>query len=121
MDEKILKLSNELKETLLNDSRIVELVLAEKEMENNIEAEKLSYHKDLAASEYSDMIRIFGRESKEALSAQKKLYKVKKELDSLPVVRKYLEKYKEVRTLYSDINTTLFNDFVFDICKGHHK
>lgn len=121
MDEKILKLSNELKETLLHDSRVVELVAIEKEMENDVEAEKLSYQMDRAASEYSDMIKIFGRDSKEALSSQKKLYEVKKKLDSLPVVRKYLEKYKEVRTLYVDINAVLFDDFVFDICKEHHK
>ncbi|MEA5061246.1 MAG: YlbF family regulator [Erysipelotrichaceae bacterium] len=121
MDEKILKLTVELKEELLNDQRIIELIKAEKAMEDDIEAEKLSYQKDLAASEYSDMIKIFGRESDEALRAQKKLYEVKKKLDSLPVVRNYLEKYKEVRNLYSDINKVLFDEFVFDICKGHRK
>lgn len=121
MDEKLFELSTKLKTAIQNDSRVEALNLAEKEMENDKSARILSYKMDCAVNEYSEMIRIFGQDSKEAKKAQKILYEAKKELEQLPSVRLYLSKYKDVRVLYEEINKTLFDDFKFEICKDHSK
>lgn len=121
MDEKLFELSTKLKNAIQNDSRIVVLNLAEAEMENDNDAKILSYKMDCAVSDYNEMIRLFGLNSKETRRAQKVLYEAKKQLEELPSVRLYLEKYKDVRSLYEEINKTLFNDFNFVVCKDHSK
>lgn len=121
MDEKLFELSTKLKNAIQNDSRIVVLNLAEAEMENDNDAKILSYKMDCAVNDYNEMIRLFGLNSKETRRAQKVLYEAKKQLEELPSVRLYLEKYKDVRSLYEEINKTLFNDFNFVVCKDHSK
>lgn len=121
MEEKLLNLSLKLKNALKDDLRIIELLQAEKEMEEDDEAKILSYKKDCAADEYNDMLRLFPKDSLEVKTAQMKLHETKKKLEELPCVRKYLEKFKEVRKLYDEINSALFQDFQFDFCKDHRK
>lgn len=121
MDEKLFELSTKLKDAIQNDSRIEVLNLAENEMENDNNARILSYKMDCAVGDYNEMIRLFGLDSKEAKSAQKNLYEAKKELEQLPSVRLYFNKYKDVRILYEAINKILFDDFRFEICKDHSK
>ena len=109
MDEKIYSLTLELKESLKNHPSLVLLNSLEKEMEENEEVMKLSYRKDQANDKYNDMVKYYGENSLEASNALKELHVAKKELDSHPLVRKYLKAYQEVRELYQEINHLLFD------------
>ena len=107
--EKIYILCDKLSEELKNDKRVIDLTNKEKLMEENEEAMKLSYNKDIKESLYNDALRHYSKDSKEVKKAQKELFLAKKELESLPVVKDYLKAYKKVRELYGEINSILFS------------
>lgn len=111
MDEKIYLLVEELKATLDGDERIIHLNKIEKEMNENEEVILLSYKKDLAASSYSDLLKIYNEENEQVIIARKKLLEAKNNLDNHPVVREYLKSFQEVRTLLYEVNNILFDDF----------
>ena len=100
---------NELKELLDHDERIKKLLEAEAKMNVSQEVQLLSYKKDVASSEYSDILNHFDRESETAYKYQKKLYEAKKALDEHPLVKEYMSCYIVVRDLYNEINSVLFS------------
>ena len=116
MEKDIYQLATTLKERLSNDERIKKLEALEEEMNNDKTVMSLAYAKDVASSEYSDILNHFSSDSETAKKYQTKLYEAKKSLDEHPLVREYLKAYKEVRELYSEINAILFNDLSADLC-----
>ena len=109
MVSNIYLLAGELKDLLDNDERIIRLNKLENELNNNEEVMALSYQKDLAVSNYSDTLNHFSESSEEVKMAQRNLHEKKLALDTHPLVREYLDAYKEVRDLYIQMNALLFD------------
>ena len=109
MAKDIYEIAYELKELLMQDERIKRLNILEEKMNKDDEVIALAYQKDLAISNYSDTLNHFKEDSKEAKAAQKELYEKKLALDTHPLVREYLDAYKEVRDLYIQMNALLFD------------
>lgn len=116
MEENIYLKAEKLKELLNQDERVIRLNELEKKMNENEEVMALAYQKDVAATNYSDVLNHFSDDSKEAKEALKKLHETKLKLDSHPLVREYLSSYKEVRELYEEINSILFSNFNSNLC-----
>ena len=108
MSKDIYNLAYELKDLLSNDQRVKTLNELENKMNNDHEVISLAYQKDLACSNYSDILNHYARDSKEAKDAQKELHQKKLALDNNQIVRSYLKSYTEVRDLYNEINAILF-------------
>ena len=106
----IYSLSYELKDMLSQDERAILLNKLEEEMNANEEVMKLAYQKDIAVSNYSDVLNHFDENSEEAKKAHHEMFLAKVALDNHPLVRKYLDAYKEVRELYFEINDILFSN-----------
>lgn len=109
MNKDIYLLSSELKQLLNADERLIFLNQLEKEMNANQEVMLLAYQKDMAISEYSDLLNHFSLEEEIVKKAQHQLYEKKKALDEHPLVRRYLLVYSQVRDLYLEISDILFN------------
>lgn len=105
----------ELKSLIENDERVIKLKEAEIKMNNSEEVQLLSYKKDLAASDYSDILNHFSRESETSKKYQKVLYENKKKLDEHPLVKEYMYWYIKVRDLYNEINEILFSHLEEDL------
>ena len=116
MDNHIYELSLDLKKSLDNDPRIIKLNELEKKMNEDKEVIALAYAKDVASSEYSDILNHYSQDSETAKKYQKKLYAAKKALDEHPLVKEYLKAYVEVRNLYSEINAIVFKDLNPELC-----
>ena len=108
MAKDIYETAYELKDLLSQDERIKRLNELEQKMNNDNEVIALVYQKDLAVSHYSDTLNHFPEDSEEVKKAQKELYEKKLALDTHPLVREYLDAYKEVRDLYIQMNALLF-------------
>lgn len=108
MDD-IYSLSYELKDLLTNDPRIIRLNELEKKMNASEEVMALAYQKDVSATEYSDALNHFAKDSEEVKKAQHNLHTKKEALDNHPLVRDYLKAYSEVRDLYFELNDILFS------------
>ena len=100
----------ELKDLINQDIRIKNLLEAEAKMNASEEVQLLSYKKDIATSEYSDILNHYDRDSETAIKYQKKLYEAKKALDEHPLVKEYMKCYIIVRDLYNEINSVLFSN-----------
>ena len=109
MAKDIYQIAYELKDSLSQDERVKRLNVLEGKMNNNDEVIALAYQKDLAASAYSDALNHFSDDAKEVIEARKELHEKKLALDTHPLVREYLDAYKEVRDLYIQINGLLFD------------
>ena len=109
MSKDIYTIAYELKELLANDERIIHLNQAEEKMNNNDEVISLAYQKDMACVSYSDALNHFSENDQASKDAQKELHQKKLNLDNHPVVREYLDAYKEVRDLYFALNDILFS------------
>ena len=109
MAKDIYETAYELKDLLSQDERIKRLNELEQKMNNDNEVIALAYQKDLAVSHYSDTLNHFPEGSEEVKKAQKELYEKKLALDTHPLVREYLDAYKEVRDLYIQMNALLFD------------
>lgn len=116
--ETYLSLMN-LKDELKNDSRIINLLKLEKDMEEDDEVILLTYKKDKANDVYNDMLRLFKEDSIEVKTARESLHIAKKNLEEHPKVRSYLKVYQEVRMLLDEVNDILFSDFTVKLC--NHK
>ena len=121
MDENIYSLTIKLKDSLNNHPSIILLNEIEKEMENNEEVMRLSFLKDQANDKYNDMVKYFSENSKEASNALKELHQAKLNLDNHPLVKKYLKAYQDVRLLYQEINSLLFDITKEDNCPKENK
>ena len=111
MDEHIYDLVNKLKTVLDNDERIIALNKIENEMNKNEEVMLLSYQKDLASNEYSDLLKIYDENSDQVLASRKRLLAAKMRLESHPVVKEYMKAFSEVRLLLFEVNKILFDDY----------
>ena len=109
MAKDIYNLAYELRDLLENDERIKRLNELETKMNNDQEVITLAYQKDVAASNYSNTLNHYAEDSTEVKNAQKELYNKKLALDTHPLVREYLDAYKEVRDLYIEMNALLFD------------
>ena len=109
MAKDIYEAAYELKDLLSKDERIKRLNELEQIMNNDDEVIALAYQKDLAVSNYSDALNHFPEDSEEVKKAQRELYEKKLALDTHPLVRQYLDAYKEVRDLYIQMNALLFD------------
>ena len=110
MDASIYNLTLELKELMKNDERFIRLNELEKKMNDNEEVMRLSYLKDATNNEYNDALKYYSEDDEHVLKARLKLKEAKEKLDTHPVVKKYLEAYKEVRDLLLEVNDILFGD-----------
>ena len=111
MNEKIYNLAKELNTLLNNDPRFVKLGELEKKMENDEEVISLAYQKDKASLEYSDILKYYKEDSKEAKEKRNLLIEAKTNLETHPVVKEYNRAYAEVRMLLLEVNRILFKDF----------
>ena len=109
MAKDIYNLAYELRDLLENDERIKRLNELETKMNNDQEVITLAYQKDVAASNYSNTLNHYAEDSTEVKNAQKELYNKKLALDTHPLVREYLDAYREVRDLYIEMNALLFD------------
>ena len=121
MEKDIYSLTILLKEKINQQECVIRLNELEKEMNNNDEVISLAYQKDLKASNYSDVLNHFNKDSKEANEALKALYEAKKKLESHPLVREYLKTYQQVRELYDHINNELFTPLKWQLCGKEHQ
>ena len=109
MMKDIYETAYELKDLLSQDERIKRLNELEQKMNSDNEVIALAYQKDVAVSNYSDILNHFSEDSEEVKKAQRELYEKKLALDTHPLVRQYLDAYKEVRDLYIQMNALLFD------------
>ena len=121
MDERISELTYQLKEQLKNDPCIIALNDSEKAMNESEEVMALSYKKDRALDYYNEMLRFFADDSPATIKARQELADAKKELESHPLVRDYLNKYQQVRLLFEQINEKLFSLLNNDMCPKESK
>lgn len=113
----IYELSYKLKQELENEPCFQELLLLEKQMENDDEVVKLTYQKDMALLYYNDALKVFDKNSEEIRPFLQRLSEAKNNLNSHKIVKLYLTKYKEVRELTNEINNILFSDLSSKICE----
>jgi len=111
MDQILLEKASKLKEELDNLPEVKELERLNKLLNENEDVMRLAYKKDMCATKYEDAIRYFGKESDEAILAQKQLHLAKLELDKHELVKEYNKQYKIVREIYDKINKEIFNPF----------
>ena len=121
MEKSIFDKSYQLKNELQNDHRIAELNRLEKAINENEEVMALAYKKDMAADNYSEMVRLFKQDSEEAKTAMKALSEAKEKLDSHPLVREYISAYQKVRDLYEEMNSILFSSLNAELCSKEKK
>ena len=121
MDEKITELTYKLKEQLQNDPRIIALNESEKKMNESEEVMALSYRKDVALDHYNQLLKYYSDDSKVVVKAKQDLASAKKELESHPLVRDYLQKYQQVRLLFEQVNQSLFSMLNNDMCPKENK
>lgn len=117
MDEELEELTFKLKEAINKDKRIKELNEAEEAMNNSIEVSRLVMIKEQKVDDYNFMCSHFKDDSEEVIKARQALSEAKKNLESHPLVRTYLEKFKLVRELNEQINKKLFSFFNNNLCK----
>ena len=111
MDEILLDKAAKLKDDLNSLPEVKELERLNKLLNENEEVMRLAYKKDMAATKYEDSIRYFGKDSSEAIEAQKCLHLAKLELDKHELVIAYNKQYKIVREIYDKINKEIFEPF----------
>lgn len=111
MDERIYNLTKELKIEMDKDPRFIKLNELEKKMSEDEEVMLLSYKKDLANSQYNDMLKIYDDKDENVIKARKELIARKDELDSHPLVKEYLSALNEVRIILYKMNEIIFGDF----------
>ena len=117
MESKTYFAAIKLKEEIHSCEEFIELLINEKEMENNDEVIFLAYQVDQKATRYSDSIKLYDEQSKEVVEARRELFLAKKELEEHEIVRKYLKSYQGVRLILDEINNILFKDISINLCK----
>ncbi len=111
MKQETLEALNLLKTNLDNDHRVVLLKEKEKIMSEDLKANELSIKMKLASSKYDDDLNHFGFDSPFTVKSRQELHQIKLELDTLGVVKDYMDAFKEVRKLYEQIDEILFSSF----------
>lgn len=116
MKESIYNLAYKLHDDLIKDPRIIKLNELENKLNNDNDVIRLVIAKDTANDKYIEMKKYFKDGSNEVDNALKDLVKAKKELDSHPLVREYLDSYSKVRDILLYINSNIFNIINSDFC-----
>lgn len=116
MEEKLYILASELKELVNKDERITLLNISEKNMEESEEVQLLSYQKDVITSEYSSLLNIYSPSDDVIKNVISRLSEAKSKLQSHPLVKDYLDKYKTIKELYEEMNHILFSSFNVSLC-----
>lgn len=117
MESKTYFAAIKLKEEIHSCKEFIELLINEKEMENNKEVILLAYQVDQKATRYSDILKLYDEQSKEVVEARRELFLAKKELEEHHIVRRYLKSYQDVRLILDEINNILFKDISINLCK----
>ncbi|MCF0117725.1 MAG: YlbF family regulator [Bacilli bacterium] len=120
MNKDIYEISSILKQALDTHRDIVLLNQYEKDMEDDEEAQKLSYLKDMAVLKYNDMLKIYSSESNEIKPFINELSKCKESLQTHPKVAIYLKQFSKVKQIYNEINNILFANLSLDTCKRNN-
>jgi len=118
MDEELLELSHKLKEAINKDPRVIALNKIEEEMNNSHEVTKLAIIKEQKVEDYNFMCSHFKDDSPQVIKARQELAKAKEELETHPLVKEYLVRFKAVREMNEKINKELFAFINKDLCKG---
>lgn len=111
MDSKILEKTYKLKESILQSKEYKKMIRLSSLMDENDEVIKLAYTLDILGTKYSDILKIYNKDSLEAQKVQKELYEAKKQIDNHPLVREYNKAYLKVKEMYDYINKNIFNKF----------
>ena len=116
MDEKILILTEKLKNAMENDPRFLRLKEIEEKMNDDESVMRLAYHKDMENDKYNDLLKIYDENHPLVKQAQKALYDANQELNNHPVVKSYMAVYLEVKMVLHQVNNILFADFKGEGC-----
>ncbi len=111
MDIKVFELANRLNEELNNNPDVILLNELDKKLNDSFEVYTLSNRKDEALERYLSNKEMYGEESELTIASLKELSKIKKELNTNPLVKEYLKQYSIVRDLYMQINDIILSDF----------
>lgn len=116
MDEKILILTEKLKNAMENDPRFLRLKEIEEIMNDDESVMRLAYRKDMENDKYNDLLKIYDENHPLVKQAQKALYDANQELNNHPVVKSYMAVYLEVKMVLHQVNNILFADFKGEGC-----
>lgn len=116
MDEKILILTEKLKNAMENDPRFLRLKEIEEKMNDDESVMRLAYHKDMENDKYNDLLKIYDENHPLVKQAQKALYDANQELNNHLVVKSYMAAYLEVKMVLHQVNNILFADFKGEGC-----
>ena len=116
MDEKILILTEKLKNAMENDPRFLRLKEIEEKMNDDESVMRLAYHKDMENDKYNDLLKIYDENHSLVKQAQKALYDANQELNNHLVVKSYMAAYLEVKMVLHQVNNILFADFKGEGC-----
>ncbi len=111
MNERTYRALLALKETIQSDPRFAELRKAEKTLNEDQTAVKLSQEKDKLTEAYEDALFHYGENSEVTKEAWHNLYIKKKELDELPVSEAYRKAYAPLAGLYRELDLILFSPY----------
>ena len=111
MNDNIYFLTSELKNEMSNDPRFIRLDELEKKMKDDETVIALAMKKDKLNDRYNDLVRFYKDDDPLVVKVRRELMEAKKELDSHPLVKEYLEAYSVVRDLLNEVNDILFGDF----------
>ncbi len=100
---------NKIKEYLKNSKEYLDLKEAENKMDNDDEVKVLSYQKDKAMMVYNDDLKIFDRNSPEALKSHKYFSDSVYLLNHHPLVENYVSKLMIYNELLEKINKEIFD------------
>lgn len=88
----------------------------ENKMKVNKTVVSLAVKKDQLVLVYNRIVEKYGVESDEEKKARHELFEVKKQLDSYPLVVRYMRYYKMYRELLEKINSTIFKELNTHLC-----
>jgi len=108
MNERLAIAIEELSTLIKNDARIKELEELEKAILEDEEVVSYINKKESALLAYNDALKVKDIHDPFVLTLQSNLFEAKKALDALPLVKKYNDIYKEVASLYRQVDDCLF-------------
>ena len=115
MNQSLLEKVTKLKTEIDNSPEVKELNRLNSLLENDEEVMKLCYKKDCAVTNYEDAFKHFGENSKEVIKAQKELHEAKLNLDSNPLVKKYMDLFDELKAAQPDAE--IYVQGILPICE----
>lgn len=107
----IIALAYDLKTTLEQEPCVVRLESLNQALNKEQELLRLSEEFHALQLDYERLWELYGDEHPQLLSVQKKLHQLKLTIDTHPLVKTYLEAYRDVRHLYQRLQKDLFTPF----------